>query len=225
MTDDKPKFKVGDKKFYIPGYRGHHLICILCTIVEVEDIPDGLYWLDEPIGRGVDEDDLLFQDEAVEELMARYAEETDDGDWKLSPNAQLADFRKESINYIASLWKSAGREGGPKFKFKEEKKPWNEWFNPQMVFDKRNNGAIKGAATRFEGKVYWVEPPGRHDRSNAKVLEENPEIKRLGGAEEQGFVLRDGTFVCRLAAAKIAVESGQIEKLSWPPDLYSEDLW
>ena len=30
-------------------------------------------------------------------------------------------YRKESINYIASLWKSAGREGGPKFKFKEEK--------------------------------------------------------------------------------------------------------
>jgi len=40
----------------------------------------------------------------------------------------------------------------------------------------------------------------------------------------QGFIY-NGKFVDRKTAAKIALKIGQIEKLNWPPNLYSEDLW
>ena len=43
--------------------------------------------------------------------------------------------------------------------------------------------------------------------------------------ENQGFLLEDGTYCDRITAGKIAVESGQIEKLNWGPRLFSEDLW
>ena len=42
---------------------------------------------------------------------------------------------------------------------------------------------------------------------------------------EQGFLLSDGRFARRKAAASVALRAGQIEKLNWPPNLYSEDLW
>ena len=41
----------------------------------------------------------------------------------------------------------------------------------------------------------------------------------------RGFVLSDGRFARRKAAAAVAIRAGQIEKLNWPPNLYSEDLW
>lgn len=51
-------------------------------------------------------------------------------------------------------------------------------------------------------------------------------VKELGVArEEQGFVADTGEFVDRIEAAKIALESGQIEKLNHPPNLYSEDFY
>lgn len=42
---------------------------------------------------------------------------------------------------------------------------------------------------------------------------------------EQGFLTAEGHFVGRREAADIALLSGQIERLKWPPELYSEDLW
>lgn len=41
----------------------------------------------------------------------------------------------------------------------------------------------------------------------------------------QGFVLDDGTYVDRIQGGILALVFGQIEKLKWPPNLYSEDLW
>lgn len=41
----------------------------------------------------------------------------------------------------------------------------------------------------------------------------------------QGFVTSDGNFLNRIEAAEFALRIGQIQKLSWPPNLYSEDLW
>jgi hypothetical protein len=43
--------------------------------------------------------------------------------------------------------------------------------------------------------------------------------------DEQGFVTSDGRFVGRKQAGCIAILAGQIERLKWPPLLYSEDLW
>lgn len=42
---------------------------------------------------------------------------------------------------------------------------------------------------------------------------------------KQGFIDENGNFLDRKTAAKIAIETKQIEKLNWPPLLYSEDLW
>lgn len=221
---NKPKFKVGDRKFYIPGYRLHGLICILCTITEVDD--RGGYWLDEPIGHVVHETELLYQDEATVELLARYQDELEDdyqlGDDTASPDVTLGQFRSEAINFINATRRNANCEDAD-FSHLTEKKPWWGWFNPQMIFDKRNKGAIKGAAALYEGKVYWVEAPFRHNHVIDKICEEEG-ITQVH-TETQGFVLRDGTFVDRTEAAKIAVESGQIEKTKWGVELYSEDLW
>lgn len=230
MSSDpkKPEFKVGDKKFYIPGYRAHQLICILCTIVEVEEAGDAgaYYWLDEPIGHSVHEEELLYQDEAAIELMCRYQDELmgdyDPKDNVLIPSATLEDFRKESIRFINSTRKNVGCDDAD-FSHLVEKRSWDDWFNPQMVFDKRNKGAIKGAAARYEGKTYWVEAPFRHNHVINKICEEL-DITSCHTREE-GFVLQDGTFVNREEAAKIAVTSGQIEKTQWGIELYSEDLW
>lgn len=41
----------------------------------------------------------------------------------------------------------------------------------------------------------------------------------------QGFVDDDGRFINRKDATAEAIKCGQIEKLKWPPLLYSEDLY
>ncbi len=83
---------------------------------------------------------------------------------------------------------------------------------------------IKTAAAKHKGIVYSVARPGRHDAVLAKVY---AELNLSGGfcCDEQGFITNNGRFVSRLEAAKIALESGQIKYLKWPPNLYSEDLW
>lgn len=79
---------------------------------------------------------------------------------------------------------------------------------------------IKQAAIRDgEGVVHTLPRPARHHtimhQFKVKLCEHSVE----------GFVLEDDTFVDRKTAGKLAVEAEQIEKLKWPPNLYSEDLW
>jgi hypothetical protein len=45
------------------------------------------------------------------------------------------------------------------------------------------------------------------------------------GESIQGFLTTKNRFVDRFEGAKIALESGQIEKLNYGKRLYSEDLW
>lgn len=42
---------------------------------------------------------------------------------------------------------------------------------------------------------------------------------------EQGFITDTGEFVNRIEAGKIAIACGQIGKLKWGNQLYSEDLY
>ncbi len=42
---------------------------------------------------------------------------------------------------------------------------------------------------------------------------------------EEGFIDHAVGFVGRVMAGQIALDAGQIEKLQWPPRLFSEDLW
>ena len=68
---------------------------------------------------------------------------------------------------------------------------------------------VTAAAIKRHTGIYSFPPPARHEHDG----------------EVQGFLLSDGSFVDRIEGAKIAIESGQILKLNWPPNLYSEDLW
>ena len=78
---------------------------------------------------------------------------------------------------------------------------------------------IKCAAIQHDGKIW-------EGRNHADVIGD-----MIGGGVpapilncDQGFVTECGLFVDRKQAALIAVKAGQIEKLTWPPLLYSEDL-
>jgi hypothetical protein len=86
---------------------------------------------------------------------------------------------------------------------------------------------IETAALRIDGEVWTLPRPTRHhtlgqawsqahykDGKNAQLLK-----------HDSGFVTSEGRFVERVEAAAIAIAAGQIEKLNWPPNLYSEDLW
>lgn len=83
---------------------------------------------------------------------------------------------------------------------------------------------IQCAAIRVGMLTMSKEPPTRHH----DLPQELDRI--LDGAEprfeiEQGFLTSAGTFVDRAEGARLAIESGQVAALRWPPDLYSEDLW
>lgn len=79
---------------------------------------------------------------------------------------------------------------------------------------------IEKAAIRQNGNIYT----GRRHGEIIKDMVDNHGLpKPIIG--EQGFINELGEFVDRLTAAKLALESGQIKELHWPPYLYSEDLY
>jgi len=80
---------------------------------------------------------------------------------------------------------------------------------------------IKEAAYRQDGVIYTGK---RHSEIIKRMVEVHGVPKPIG-PENSGFVTDSGEFVDRLTAAKLALESGQITELKWPPDLYSEDLY
>jgi len=71
------------------------------------------------------------------------------------------------------------------------------------------------------GDVCSLKRPNRHHDVIALLVELGYPSPIKG---EQGFVY-NGLFLDRKVAGKIALSVGQIEKLNWPPKLFSEDLW
>jgi len=78
---------------------------------------------------------------------------------------------------------------------------------------------IKCSAILKDDKIYIGH---RHHNIIRQIVEETG-ITPAGGI--QGFYTSEERFVDRIEAASIALKSGQIEKLQWPPNLYSEDLY
>jgi hypothetical protein len=82
---------------------------------------------------------------------------------------------------------------------------------------------ITGVAVKTkDGTIYSSQKPNRHHHIIHQITERNPEIM-IGSV--QGFVTDKGEFVDRKVGAQHVIECGQIDKLNWPPNLYSEDLW
>ena len=79
-----------------------------------------------------------------------------------------------------------------------------------------------------KGVVHARPRPARHPHimewMSARGIRVKPGII-MADAREQGFVTSAGRFVDRVEGAKIAKAAGQIERLKWPPYLYTEDLW
>jgi len=109
---------------------------------------------------------------------------------------------KSLQDYINELFKNS--------RFKLEVEKLNKKFNTKK---KIVSVAIKPECSDI---IYSIPKPYRH---NTLVQLIYP-IKGT-----QGFLLSDGTFVDRIFAGKLAIYTGQIKKLKWPPNLYSEDLW
>lgn len=83
---------------------------------------------------------------------------------------------------------------------------------------------IVGVAIEYKGIYYSLSAPYRHHDVIQSIIRGNKNIKQVR-SNNQGFITADGEFINRIDAAKMALESGQVEKLIAPPRLYSEDLW
>jgi hypothetical protein len=128
-------YKVGDKVWYIPGFRLDGLLAIQCTITEVDDTFRQreaqaylFYWIDEPVGHSLDEDNFFqTKEDAARELLSRreqllkYYEREN-----VVENAQLEKYRAKMIQFIMSTW-PPGEKTWP------ETYPDKEWFNLEDI--------------------------------------------------------------------------------------------
>lgn len=84
-------------------------------------------------------------------------------------------------------------------------------------------GPIRHVAIRYGDKMVIGPMPGfRHHHILTVASQLGYPNARPG---DQGFALADGSFIDRKAAATMALEAGQVSKLTAPPNLYSEDCW
>lgn len=95
-----------------------------------------------------------------------------------------------------------------------------------MIADVDERETIVAAAIDFEGVVYSVPRPGRHNDVIHKIVRERG-VKSVPGSATQGFLTSGGQFVNRWRAHRIAVDSGQpcSRPLDLNSELYSEDVW
>lgn len=84
---------------------------------------------------------------------------------------------------------------------------------------------ITKVAIRVGGTTWTLPAPARHHELIASVIKSTKGVGYDAKKAVQGFKTSDGQFVDRKQAAAIAIKTGQIKELKWPPNLYSEDLW
>ena len=133
-------YKVGDKVWCVPGYRDNSLIAVECTIVKIDDSfrkkhPDAylFYWVDEPTGHALDEDELYTFEEAKLILLTR-KEMLEDfhEDERINCNADLIAYRTNGLKFIVSTWEDAPEEAKnveTMLKNYPAKERGKNWFN------------------------------------------------------------------------------------------------
>lgn len=85
---------------------------------------------------------------------------------------------------------------------------------------------IIASAILYKGFVFTSPNPGRHHNVIRKIVEViKCDFVQSEAINPQGFIDEHGNFLNRKEGAAYAIKCKQIEKLKWPPDLYSEDLW
>jgi hypothetical protein len=113
------------KCWYIPGYAHPYLLAIK---VKIEEQDGNSFWLDEPIGHGVLQEELLTKEGARKELAKRKSEPSDFTDRRCK-NSTLHDWRIHAAKFILSTRKLHGDKRTVKeflADFPDEKKV--EWF-------------------------------------------------------------------------------------------------
>lgn len=132
-------YKVGDKFWYIPGYRSDYAITILCTITEVDDEfrkqhKDSclLYWLYEPVGHAVTEDELYAnKQDAVDELFRRAKDVMKyEAAENLCLEGDLHKFREAKKKFIMSTWEVDNPQWIEEY---PDKIKGVEWLNLQIL--------------------------------------------------------------------------------------------
>lgn len=86
----------------------------------------------------------------------------------------------------------------------------------------REDLRVVAAAVLRDKTIYALPPPARHHHVVHYMAKRGLE---QCGTDEQGFLLNDGRFAMRKAAAYLAIRNEQVKRLAHPPNLYSEDLW
>jgi hypothetical protein len=87
---------------------------------------------------------------------------------------------------------------------------------------------ITHVAIRFQGKVYSLPPPNRHDHVIRLIVEQTGVKTVDAHGDDQGFLIDGETYCRRKPALRHASERGQLkpggmgERLG---ELYSEDVW
>lgn len=83
---------------------------------------------------------------------------------------------------------------------------------------------IVAVAIQAYGLIFTLPAPARH-HNVLHAMDAAGLDAGAGGPDAQGFLTKKGDFLGRIGAGECAKRNGQIEKLQWPPYLYSEDLW
>lgn len=81
---------------------------------------------------------------------------------------------------------------------------------------------LTAAVKTSDGVIHIMPRPKGHD-DIVHALWKAKEYKRK--IKIEGFLADDGNFYNRREAGKIAMNSGQVTKLEYPPTLFSEDIW
>ena len=83
---------------------------------------------------------------------------------------------------------------------------------------------VDRAAIMVDDTCYSIIRPARHHHIMRMITLIKGNYDWVGD-EDQGFMTTLQRFVDRIEGAKIALDTGQLPALHWPPRLYSEDLW
>lgn len=81
---------------------------------------------------------------------------------------------------------------------------------------------ITAAAILYNKRIVSLPPPHRHPHLIWLLADEGNPTPIKG---EQGFIDDEDNFLNRIDAGKHALSCGQLDKLNWAPQLFTEDLW
>lgn len=83
---------------------------------------------------------------------------------------------------------------------------------------------IVSVAVHAYGMIFSLPAPARHHHI-LHAMDSAGLDAVAPGPEAQGFLTNTGRFVDRLEGAAIFLRENPQNKLSWGPNLFSEDLW